>query len=60
MIFKWQKFWYDRACESGNIVAQRDRDQFIKQLEERQQHSSDELDAIKAANNYMNLLQAKN
>jgi TPR repeat protein len=31
------KIWYDRACESGNIVAQMNRDAFAKTLEEKQQ-----------------------
>jgi tetratricopeptide (TPR) repeat protein len=53
------KIWYDRACESGNVVAQQNRDQFVKKIEERQQCSSAELDAIKTANNYINSLQAK-
>ena len=57
--FQMAKIWYDRACESGNVVAQQNRDQFGKKIEERQQSSLDQLDAIKTANNYFNSLQAK-
>ena len=57
--FQMAKIWYDRACESGNVVAQQNRDQFVKKIEERQQCSSDELNTIKTASNYINSFQAK-
>ncbi len=31
------KIWYDRACESGNIVAQINRDNFEKDWQQTQQ-----------------------
>jgi tetratricopeptide (TPR) repeat protein len=57
--FQMAKIWYDHACKSGNVVAQRDRDKFIKTLEERQKYSSDELKALSTVTNYLNLLQSK-
>jgi tetratricopeptide (TPR) repeat protein len=57
--FEMAKLWYDRACESGNVVAQQNRDEFTKKLEAGQQYSSMELNAIKTANNYINSFQAK-
>ncbi|CAF1066643.1 unnamed protein product, partial [Didymodactylos carnosus] len=57
--FQMAKIWYDRACESGNVVAQQNRDEFTQKLEALQQRSSIELDGIKTVNNYINLLQAK-
>ncbi|CAF1182899.1 unnamed protein product [Adineta steineri] len=57
--FEMARIWYDRACESGNIVAQRDRDKFIKTLEARQKSSPNMLKAMKTAANYMLSFQSK-
>lgn len=61
--FQMSKIWYDRACESGNVVAKEKRDQFMKNLEEKQQYvsqcSSDILEAQQAAQKAVNLFQAK-
>jgi TPR repeat protein len=34
--FQMAKLWYDRACVTGNVVAQKNRDKFAKQLENSQ------------------------
>ncbi|CAF1518655.1 unnamed protein product [Adineta steineri] len=57
--FEMARIWYDRACESGNIVAQRDRDKFIKTLEARQKNSPAVLKAMKIATNYVLSFQSK-
>ncbi|CAF1308891.1 unnamed protein product [Adineta ricciae] len=57
--FQMARIWYDRACESGNIIAQRDRAKFMKMLENRQQCSPDIQEAISKATNYCLLSQSK-
>ncbi|UJR24179.1 hypothetical protein I4U23_027145 [Adineta vaga] len=57
--FQMARLWYDRACESGNVVARRDRDKFIKTLEARQRCSPDVLKAMKTAENYLLSCQSK-
>ncbi|CAF1212103.1 unnamed protein product [Rotaria magnacalcarata] len=61
--FQMAKIWYDRACESGNVVAQEKRDQFAKQIEKRQQliseSSGNELEEVNVMQYFMGLFQAK-
>ncbi|CAF1470624.1 unnamed protein product, partial [Adineta steineri] len=57
--FEMARIWYDRACESDNPVAHRDRDNFIEDLEARQKYSPDMLKAMKTAANYMLSFQSK-
>jgi TPR repeat protein/DNA-binding SARP family transcriptional activator len=56
--FQMAKIWHDRACESGNVVAQKNRDKFAKQLEEIQQCSSNKLERANVMKNLL-LLQIK-
>jgi TPR repeat protein len=58
--FQMAKIWYDRACEAGNVVAQQNRDEFVKKLEQNQQYSLNELKTVNAVNNLISLLQIKN
>ncbi|CAF5022111.1 unnamed protein product, partial [Rotaria sp. Silwood1] len=61
--FQMAKIWYDRACEAGNVVAQENRDQFAKKIEERQlfisQCSPNELEEINAVEYFIGLFQTK-
>ncbi|CAF1396717.1 unnamed protein product [Adineta ricciae] len=38
--FQMAKIWHDRACEAGNLEAQNNRDQFAKQIEDKQRSIS--------------------
>ena len=57
--FQMAKIWYDRACEAGNVVAQKNRNEFARKLEKIQQCSPNELEAGKAVNKLISLLQTK-
>ncbi|CAF4232928.1 unnamed protein product [Rotaria sp. Silwood2] len=61
--FQMAKIWYDRACEAGNVVAQENRDQFAKKIEESQQFisqcSPNKLEEANAVEYFIGLFRTK-
>ena len=57
--FQMAKIWYDRACEAGNVMAQKNRNEFAKQIEKGQQCSSTELQTGSAITKMISLMQTK-
>lgn len=62
--FQMARIWYNRACEAGNLVAQQNRDQFAKVIEERQQLMNQspphELEFLRAFDYFKSLYKPKN